>query len=302
MNSIQAYRLLAQSTVAILRVEGNQGRLAGSGFIISETPHILTCSHVLQPYDINNPAIRYGIVKRRLAPGEILDLRQGQISWIFADGTLINPDLDLAILTVDVRRKENRDVASAIGLLPPASLRLSFDDRHIGDAVAWLGMAILGDRTATPRFFEGVIVSSYVNDSRYTYLGPSGTQQMHLASGLRLIEINQLFVPGCSGGPVLSLTNGKVIAYVHGYGSWPVGVTPGTMDIGNVQLTAKKLTFQGTMRMNAPVVAALSRAIDIKSTFDFLSSQGILENRLGLTKRWSGYLNKLLLKVKDRRK
>ena len=69
IDSIQAYRLLAQSTVAILRVEGNRARIVGTGFLVSDGPHILTCSHVLQPYDENNTVVRYGVVKRRLAPG-----------------------------------------------------------------------------------------------------------------------------------------------------------------------------------------------------------------------------------------
>lgn len=294
MNPIQAYNRLAQSTVAILRVTRGQGRLVGTGFVVSKTPHILTCNHVVQPYDPNNAAVRYGVVKRRLAPGEVLDLRQAQISWIGANNVRVNPDLDLAILTVDVRRSDTRDTAKAIGLLPPVPLELNFNERNIGDKVAWLGMAVLGDLMATPRFFEGVIVSSYVNDSRYTYTALDNTRQTHRAIGLQLIEINQLFVPGCSGGPVLSLSDGKVIAYVHGYGSWAVGVTPGSMNIPNVQLTAQTRVFRGTMRMNAPVVAALSRAIDVRSIEEFLRAERILAERLSLARRLTNYVGKLV--------
>lgn len=275
MNSTTAYKLLAQSTVAIMRLEGNQGRLVGTGFLVSKT-HILTCNHVVQPFDPQNATVRYGIVKRRLAPGEVLDLRQAQITWILADTVVARPELDLAILTVDVSRTEHRESATAIGLLPPIPLKLSFRDPKIGDTVGWLGMAVLGDLVATPRFFQGTVVTNYVNDARYPVLGPNNTQQIQLAPGLQLVEINQLFVPGCSGGPVFSFSEERVIAYVHGFGSWPVGLTQNTIDVSGAQLITPGQTVQATIRSKAPVVAALSIAVDVRSIKAFLEEQGII--------------------------
>lgn len=275
MNSTTAYKLLAQSTVAIMRLEGNQGRLVGTGFLVSKT-HVLTCNHVVQPFDPQNATVRYGIVKRRLAPGEVLDLRQAQITWILADTVVARPELDLAILTVDVSRTEHRESATAIGLLPPIPLKLSFRDPKIGDTVGWLGMAVLGDLVATPRFFQGTVVTNYVNDARYPVLGPNNTQQIQLAPGLQLVEINQLFVPGCSGGPVFSFSEERVIAYVHGFGSWPVGLTQNTIDVSGAQLITPGQTVQATIRSKAPVVAALSIAVDVRSIKAFLEEQGII--------------------------
>lgn len=285
MNSTSAYKLLARSTVAILRRDGNQGRLVGTGFLVSET-HVLTCNHVVQPFDPQNAAVRYGIVRRRLAPGEVLDLRQAQITWILADTVVIRPELDLAVLTVNLTRPDNRDSADAIGLLPPNPLELSFKDPKIGDTVGWLGMAVLGDLVATPRFFQGTIVTNYVNDARYPIPGPNNTQQIQLAPGLQLIEINQLFVPGCSGGPVFSFSEERVIAYVHGFGSWPVGLTQNKIDVSNAQLIMPNQILQGTIRSNAPVVAALSIAVDVRSVEAFLKEQSIVRSRTGWQNIW----------------
>ena len=275
MKPSDAFSLLSKSTVAILRLTGNQGRLVGTGFVVSGTPHVLTCSHVVQPYDANDVTVRYGVLKRRLAPGEVLDLRQAQISWIIASHVNVHPELDLAVLTLDTASAANRPVASQIGLFPAQPVSLSFAPRRIGERVAWLGLAVLGDLIATPRFFEGVIVSSYVNDSNYTYPGPGGLLQSYHAQGLELLEVNQMFIPGCSGGPVANLADGSVIGYVHGYGSWPVGLTPGVIDIDAVQLTTQSTTIQGTLRQKAPVIAALSRAIDVRSIQSFLRQEGI---------------------------
>jgi S1-C subfamily serine protease len=271
-----AYRILAASAVAILRTEGSDGKLVGTGFFVSETGQVLTCNHVVQPYDPQNTTVKYGIVKRKINVGESLDLRQGQISWIIADRIVTNPHLDLAILNIDVASPQNRDIAAQIGLIPPVPLKLSFGTRNIGDAVAWLGMAVLGDMIATPRFFQGFIVSSYVNDLHYSVPGPANTVVTCTASGLRFIEINQLFIPGCSGGPVFSLADKAVVGFVHGYGSWPVGLTPGTLDINNVVLRSGSQEVQGSLRMNAPVVTALSLAIDMTSAEEFLREQGCL--------------------------
>jgi S1-C subfamily serine protease len=293
MDSTEAYQLLAKSTVAILRLVGDQGRLVGTGFVISEIPHILTCSHVVQPYDASNRNVRYAVVRRRFAPGEILDLRRAELSYIAAEEVIVNPDVDAAILRLNLADAKNREIARAIGLVPPVPLRLSFGERRFGSAVAWLGMAVLNDLMATPRFFEGVIVSSYINDSRYTFASPNGALQVHLAPGLRLIEINQLFIPGCSGGPLLDLSSGKVIGYVHGYRAWSIGTTPEEIRISNVRLESPQSTITGALTLGAPVVTALSRAIDVTSVRAFLESQGISDKKTSLLASLRAFFQRL---------
>ena len=220
MNQIKFYK----SIFAILRIDTSlqkdNARIVGTGFVINANPiKIATCNHVVGEGNAeNNGKIVYAIAKRSDGATDF-DLRNGQISYLKVKTILFKPEFDLAILEIDP--SQNKDIAEKIGipaLIKP--LEIDFSEIDIGTPVEWLSAGTLGDLTITPRLFKGNIVTKYIKNNHYKFMNSQGVEEIATMHGISLLEVDQLFFPGCSGSPIMSSQHGKVIGWVHGFNSW----------------------------------------------------------------------------------
>lgn len=267
---------LYKNVFSILRKEGQNMKIVGTGFIINKNPiYILTCNHVIGEGTENNDGnIKYAITKKSGKSLKEFDLREGQFSFLSAKRIFHNPEYDLAILEIDP--EQNSDVSEKLNLYNVKPLKCSFRNkrRQIGSSVQWLSAGVLGDLTQTPRFFNGSILTSYIANQAYEFKNQEGVNQRQKMQGVRLLEIDQLFIPGCSGGPVVNNKTGNAIGYVHGFKSWPI-MTNTIMDYG-AELTENESTRRVKIKSNVPLVTSFSLAVDLRSIKRHLIDNGFL--------------------------
>lgn len=268
---------LYRGVFAILRIENTGAKIAGTGFVIGTNPvRILTCHHVVSEGTVdNNGRIKYSITKRTDA-FEDFDIRQGEISLLRATRITYRPEFDLAILEIDPN--ENTEIAERLGIQNVQVLDFSFDpaERIFGEPVQWMTTAVsVGrDLSLTPRFFRGNIVTNYLANHGYAFKDSAGTDVQQQINGARLIEVDNLFVPGCSGGPILNTASGRVIGYVHGFKSWPVET--------NTEITQKvKITDESTsedLKLTSKnlMTASLSLGIDVRTIEEYLRTENLI--------------------------
>jgi S1-C subfamily serine protease len=266
---------LYRSVFAILRIEGQNARVVGTGFVINTNPiYILTCNHVVSEVSENNNGnIVYSITKRSDNVEEF-DLRQIQISFLRATQIVTAPQFDLAILKIDPN--DNAEVARLLSIDNAPALQLSFDqnDRTLGGEVEWLSTAATADLTLTPRFFKGNIVTQYIVDHQYNYLDNNGQQINQVILAAKMIEVDKLFIPGSSGSPILDTASNKVIAFVHGFKSWPIGTNTEVQH--PFQLVENNTSREMILKYNLPFVTSLSLGIDVRTIETFLRENNFL--------------------------
>jgi len=263
------FRELYRSVFAILRIEGQNARVAGTGFVINTNPiYILTCHHVVSDgTEQNNGTVRYSITKRTDNFDEF-DLRQAQISFYRARRIVFNPEADLAILEID--SAENQQVFDQLNIGNSPELDLSFDaaDRTPGADIEWLSTGAVGDSSLTPRFFKGNLITRYRINQNYTFRNNQGVNITQLMDGIHLLEVDKLFIPGSSGSPILDVESERVIGYVHGFRSWPIMTNSLISHL--VELTENTNTRNANLRYNIPLATSLSLGIDLRSVETYL--------------------------------
>lgn len=270
-----------KSLFVILRIDRTQSRnnakIAGTGFVINTDPiYVFTCNHVVsEGTQDNNSSIVYAIIKRSDETKEF-DLRNVQISYLKAKKIFHKPEYDLAILEIDP--SINEEIAQRLGIPDKIkALKINFCEktRHTGSSVEWISAGTLGDLTLTPRFFKGSVVTRYIKDHRYKFKNPRGDEQSQLMKGISLLEIDQLFLPGCSGSPVISTKKKEVIGYVHGFSSWPI---PTSRRINyEAEILENSSSRNVNIKSRAMLVASLSLAIDVKNVEDFLIQNNFVQ-------------------------
>jgi len=181
---------------------GYQVTSLGSGFFVSSRVFV-TCWHVIDsPQSPNQPGDLYRLVNN-------LDGTHGIIHEINNGvGTDIHlyPDQDFAILLSSSKPDQ-------------AFLPISFADIPVGQEIGVAGYPLArivtdqnGDVTLSGMVFrvaKGVATSYYKTDL------DSGDG--HPLKETMILEVNFLFVPGNSGGPIFDAETGRVIAYVKGF-------------------------------------------------------------------------------------
>lgn len=272
MNFNELYR----SVFAILRIQNNQAKIVGTGFVINMNPiYILTCNHVVgDASELNNGQIIYAITKRSDNFAEF-DLRNITISYLRARRVIKSPQFDLAILEIDPN--ENQQVYTSLDIPHSIPLNLSFDpnDRIIGGSVEWLTTASSSDMTLTPRFFKGNLVTKYIADHGYSFINATGQTVQQVINGASIIEVDKLFIPGSSGGPILNSESNRVIGYVHGFKYWPITQISITQD---VELTENGAARTVSIKDNQVITASLSLGIDIVTIQNYLIDGGFISN------------------------
>lgn len=279
MNWLKLY----ESVFSILKIEkdNNRASIIGSGFVINNNPiYLLTCNHVVSEGSENNDGkIIYSITKRSGKSLNEFDIRKGQISYLGAKKIFHKPEYDLAILEIEQTEK-NKKVFKELNLDTTKPLKPTFKNkaRKISAPVQWLSTGVFSDQTLTPRFFQGTVVTEYIANKKYNFINQQGQIQEQTMEGVNFLEIDQLFLKGCSGGPVVNSKNGRVIGYIHGFKVWPIMTNAAIKQ--NIEITENSKTHKAKIKLNVPLIASLSLAVDLRSVKDFLLKKGYIHENL----------------------
>ncbi len=174
----------------------------GSGFFVA--PQIfVTCHHVIN--GVANPhqdGDHYQLVCSRDEAGGLFHTLQ---NVILNREVFLFPDVDLALLL-------------GRGIRDQAFVSLDYSTWPVGKEIGVAGYPIPRLIVAEGqlrydgllfRVAKGVITSTYVTNLQ--------TDQAVILERAPVIEVNFLFVPGNSGGPVFDAETGRVGGFVHGY-------------------------------------------------------------------------------------
>ncbi len=177
---------------------GKAARALGTGFFV--TPSVfITCDHVINPpNDRHTPGDSYMLVANLTGKsGKVYQIADPELG----KGITLFPNLDLAVLRVP-----NGDPNQPYCSLEYGSVWEGQEIGVVGYPLAEL-MAVNGNLALNAvlyRAARGCITALYnTND------GP--------LIDVPCIEVNFLFVPGNSGGPVFSVDTGRVLGFVRGY-------------------------------------------------------------------------------------
>ncbi len=178
----------------------------GSGFFISPTAFV-TCHHVVNPMSAPYAdGEGYQLVKNLVSGAEL-----GGVTIVVPktarDANLhLFPELDLAIIEAEPQ-------------LTQSYVTLDYGDVRPGDEIGVAGYPLPGVEVATPDqiTYQGLrfrVARGTVNAGYHTVLHGD---QIRIDSPVPVIEVNFLFVPGNSGGPIFRADTGRVVGFVHGF-------------------------------------------------------------------------------------
>ena len=178
----------------------------GSGFFVSRAV-FLTCHHVVNP--INAPHVDgdiYRLVAVTDTKGagnavQIMNVKVGESLHLF-------PDSDLALFRCDPVDPTRPFVALEYGEVPLG--------KDVGVAGYPLPQLAPAPGNGDLRY-DGLIFRVARGPLTATYSTALNSDQGIVLQNLPILEVNFLFVPGNSGGPVFDAETGRVAAFVHGY-------------------------------------------------------------------------------------
>lgn len=177
----------------------------GSGFFVS--PRVfMTCWHVMNgtgsPHQDGDT---YHLVRNVDGSQAVVHIVQNVIT---GNNLLLFQDADLAILRVE-------------GLQDPAYVGLDFGTVPEGAEIGVAGYPLpnlIADPQGNLRY-DGLIYRVGKGVVTARYVAPIQGNQIQSATTVQYIEVNFLFVPGNSGGPIFRADNGLVVGFVHGFNS-----------------------------------------------------------------------------------
>jgi hypothetical protein len=176
----------------------------GSGFFVSHNI-FQTCHHVINP--VSAPHVdgdTYRLVALTDGKGsgcqhQIGDVKVGEALHLF-------PDSDLALLRCG-------------GAGNQAYVGLEYADVCIGRDIGVAGypLAQLAPGPNGDLRYDGLVFRVARGVATSTYPLNINSDQGIVLQNTPILEVNFLFVPGNSGGPIFDAETGRVIAFVHGY-------------------------------------------------------------------------------------
>jgi S1-C subfamily serine protease len=180
---------------------GFQGWALGSGFFVSSRVFV-TCAHVIMhPANPHQDGDQYQLVNNLGTGATIHSVREAVVGnnvHVFADD-------DLAILLPDGNQEQ-------------AYLPLEYGDVNVGADIGVAGyplpeLIVVGGALR----YDGLVFRVARNVVTSTYRTNIPMDIGISLTDIPVIEVNFLFVPGNSGGPIFAADTGRVLAFVHGY-------------------------------------------------------------------------------------
>jgi hypothetical protein len=174
----------------------------GSGFFVTSQV-FLTCWHVIDgPGAPHQPGDLYRLVNN-------LDGQHGMVHEInggVGNDIHLFPDHDLAIMISKTKPDQ-------------AFLPVSYRDVPVGAEIGVAGypLAQLSTDANGNITIGGVVYRVAKNVVNAVYKTDLNTGDGHPLQGVTVLEVNFLFVPGNSGGPIFEADTGRVVAYVKGF-------------------------------------------------------------------------------------
>lgn len=196
-------RHIVFSVIRHRKVEGgNTAVPLGSGFFVSPTA-FLTCHHVIN--NTSAPHIdgdEYQLVSNLTGTSggvhNIPSVTRGDTLHLFQE-------CDLALL-LSVAKKDQPFAA------------LEYGDVPIGKEIGVAGYPLPKLIVAENRLrYDGLIYRVAKGNINAVYTTNINTDQGTELPDIPVVEVNFLFVPGNSGGPIFDGETGRVLAFVHGY-------------------------------------------------------------------------------------
>lgn len=192
-------RYVVCSVVRQRPMPGGMGAKAlGTGFFTARNI-FLTCDHVMNnPGDPHQQGDSYLLVSNLTGTsGKTYMIPTPQV------GNEINlfPNLDLAVLKVSTAPQDQPYVS------------LEYGDVYEGEDIGVVGYPLPELRAVNGNIaFDAVLYRAARGCVTARYIANDGA-----LLNVPLVEVNFLFVPGNSGGPVFSVDSGRVIGFVRGY-------------------------------------------------------------------------------------
>lgn len=188
---------------------GVSARALGTGFFAARNV-FLTCDHVMNPSaDPHQAGDSYVLVANVTGrSGQTYRVQTPQL------GNEINlfPNLDLAVLRVPSAAHDQPFIA------------LDYGDVYEGEDIGVVGYPLAALTTVNNNIaLDGVLYRAGRGCVTGRFTANDGVLQ-----NVPYIEVNFLFVPGNSGGPVFSAENGRVVGYVRGYNAVKIRETVAT--------------------------------------------------------------------------
>lgn len=193
------YSVIRQRSTVVNNQPGFISAVRGTGFFVSPEVFV-TCHHVLNAAeDPHQRGDNYALVANMGVgvPPRVISIQNPSVG---AEIHLF-PNFDLAVLRVP--REANRPFAS-----------LSFNHIYEGQEIGVAGYPIA----------QLVSVNGQLSMDGLIYRVGRGPVSACFTANISavmqtipLVEVNFLFVPGNSGGPVFSAQTGEVIGFVHGF-------------------------------------------------------------------------------------